>query len=239
MTQHKPVRTAFSLLTSAARFAAAASNRPGLLGDTLRFMRRAGIVPASVATLVRGDTAELGLEVEADERQTLSMIAQLEAGLGIMFERAAPLPPEPLSEIDTTRLRIDADAGEFGEGAWLLIARGGEAVPDLTADAVEILRPLQGLGDHMADAVAPGRVSQLERLLAVLRAYGANIQLLDASDDWADTGRPGINAIFHMPAFRGHAARRTFTRSVERVLAACGATLIELSDLALPDQHAS
>lgn len=112
-------------------------------------------------------------------------------------------------------------------GDW---ASSGNGLPmDLSPQADE----------YMRESFEVGTRSTLQRLLCHLLRWNANLLFLEAHKDWEGTSRSGVDAIFHLPAYRRGAkdtkgAKDVLQGCLQRFCTEFGMTLIALEDLDMP-----
>lgn len=220
------------LETQTQLLAATAKDRRGLKHDVLKILNTCGLIPTDVSTRVdrEHETVDLAVSVDGADKQLQGARAILESQLGIMFDpcrsdaRVAPRPH------DTTRLRIDADFGEYGPGSWMLITRGGDWVSSGTHVSMDLT---PHAGEHVQESFEVGTRGTLQRLLCHLLGWNANLLFLEAHENWEGTSRSGVDAIFHLPAYHRD-AKRVLQGYVQRFCKEFGVTLIALEDLDMP-----
>lgn len=211
---------------------ATAQDRRGLKHDILKILNSRGMIPTDVSTRVdrKHETVNLAVSVDGAYNQLLGAQAILESQFGIMFDTCPPDARFAPYQHDTTRLRIDADFGEYGPGAWMLITRGGDWVSSGT-------RVSMGLAPHTDEYVREsfevGTRGTLQRLLCHLLGWNANLLFLEAHENWEETSRSGVDAIFHLPAYHRE-AKRVLRGYVQRFCTEFGVTLIAFEDLDMP-----
>jgi hypothetical protein len=212
--------------------AATAKDRRGLKHDILKILNTCGLIPSDVSTRVdrEHETVDLAVSVNGADKQLLGAQAILESQLGIMFD---PFPPGARIghwPHDTTRLRIEADFGKYGPGAWMLITRGG----DWVSSGARVSADLAPHADvYVRESFEAGMRGTLQRLLCHILGWNANLLFLEAHENWEGTSRSGVDAIFHLPAYHRD-AKRVLQGYVQRFCTEFGVTLIALEDLDMP-----